>query len=353
MVEDRPRSLFGGSRRHPIASPNTPDGLPEFGTQATFEDPDSRAWVGVVANANSGVGASRGRVDRLVRSLERRGLQSVVAWTPQDRQLMVQRTSAEADCRCLVAVGGDGTVAALINERPRVPITVLPAGTENLFARHFHLSHHSRKAAETIELGSVLPLDLGEACGRRFALMAGIGFDAEVVTRHHLARLGQARRIRTTSRVAYVEPVLRASFGYGFPKVSVLVEDPGPPEELVGSMAFIFNLPRYAIGLPIAPTAKQDDGLLDLVVFRDPGPLAALHYLWLVFRGLHLSHPGVWHRRVRRLSVTSDSVVPVQLDGDPGGTIEPGSPTPWAVQVLPRAVSVLVPERDKRSKLAS
>lgn len=307
---------------------------------------DSKAsgWVGLIANANSGVGAGRDRVARLVQALKRKGLEARVAWSPADRRLMVEQAEQSPSCRCLVAVGGDGTVSALINEKPRVPICVLPAGTENLFARHFGLSRHPEEAAETIALGRAITLDLGEADGQRFALMAGIGFDAEVVTRHHLARIGHSQRVRPTSRVAYVEPVLRASFEYEFPTLTVRVEDPEPPEVFSGSIAFVFNLPSYALGLPIAPTAREDDGLLDLVVFRDPGPLAALHYLWLIFRGLHLDRPGVWHRRVRRVSVSSDVAVPVQLDGDPSGKIHPRTPDPWAARVLPRAVSLLVPK---------
>jgi diacylglycerol kinase (ATP) len=229
----------------------------------------------------------------------------------------------------------------------------MPAGTENLFARHFGLCRNPERASRTIASGRALPLDLGEADGRRFALMAGFGFDAEVVTRHHLARIGHARRVRPTSRAAYVEPVLRASFCYAFPTLKLVVEEPGPPEELVGTTAFLFNLPSYALGLPIAPKAREDDGLLDLVVFRDPGPLAALHYLWLVFRGLHLERPGVWHRRVRRLTVSSEVTVPVQLDGDPGGLIAPDRHGPWTARVLPGAASVLVPESYSGSMLAS
>ena len=46
--------------------------------------------------------------------------------------------------------------------------------------------------------------------------------------------------------------------------------DPDATETLEGTTVFIFNLPRYALGLPFAPHASQDDGLLDLVVFRKP-----------------------------------------------------------------------------------
>lgn len=306
----------------------------------------SMEWVGIVANVHSGRGRGRQRVERLARRLERLGFGVMIAWTPEDREALVVRSASDAGCRCLVAAGGDGTVAALVNERPSRPITVLPAGTENLFARHFGMTGRPEDVAETIACGRVATIDVGQTDGRRFALMAGIGFDADVVTRHHAARLGHAGAMRTTRRAAYVEPVLRASLGYRFPALHIRAEGPGGIEDLAGTTAFVFNLPRYALGLPIAPTALGDDGLLDLIVFRDAGPLRALHYLWMVFRGLHLRRDGVWHRKVARVSIASDQSVPVQLDGDPGGSVSAGGPTPtWTARVLPAAVGVMVPER--------
>jgi diacylglycerol kinase family enzyme len=271
-----------------------------------------------------------------------------IAWTPDERAALVTEADLDDDCRCLVAAGGDGTVSALINEQPRAPITTLPTGTENLFARHFAMRQRPESVAETIARGRVVPIDLGHAPGgRRFTLMAGVGFDADVVTRHHAARVSRGA-MRPTHRAAYVEPVLRASWEYDFPPLTIQVNEPGGVETLIGTTAFVFNLPRYALGLPIAPTARGDDGLLDLVVFRDPGPWRALHYLWMVCRGLHLRRPGATHRRVRRVTITSTGPVPVQLDGDPGGHLvdadaKTDSPSPWSVEVLPQAVSVMVP----------
>jgi diacylglycerol kinase family enzyme len=189
--------------------------------------------------------------------------------------------------------------------------------------------------------------------------MAGFGFDADVVSRHHGARTATGA-VRPTHRGAYVEPILRSSFTYGFPSIAVRIEDPGAEETLIGTTVFAFNLPRYALNLPFAPAARQDDGLLDLIVFREPGPFHALYYLWRVVLGTHLKLAGVYHRRVRRISLSSRGTVPVQIDGDPGGRLLPAfssssAPPPagadpsqaasrdrWTVEVLPRALRVVV-----------
>jgi diacylglycerol kinase family enzyme len=268
-------------------------------------------------------------------------LKSRIAWTLDERRALVADAKPDAHCRCLVAAGGDGTVLALINEQPEVPVTVLAAGTENLFAQHFGLRTRPEKLAEIITAGHVARIDLGLAGGRRFALMAGVGFDADVVTRHHKSRLGRVGKVRPTNRAAYVESILRSSWEYRFPTLRIAVVDPGCEETLTGTTAFLFNLPRYALGLPMAPGARANDGLLDLIVFRNAGPLNALRYLWMVFRGLHLDLPDVVHRTVRGVVISSVETVPVQLDGDPGGLVV-GGETSWTAEVLPGALNVVV-----------
>ena len=99
---------------------------------ASFSARASGRRVGVVANRGSGSGLSVSLVGRLERELKRFGLETEVAWTQESRQILVAEAGHNEEYRCLVAVGGDGTVSALVNEKPRVPITILPAGTENL-----------------------------------------------------------------------------------------------------------------------------------------------------------------------------------------------------------------------------
>ncbi len=316
--------------------------------------------MAVVANRSSGTGGNTILVRRLVGKLSRLGIGTEVAWTPAERKLLVAESESRPGCRCAVAVGGDGTVSALINEQPKIPVTVLPAGTENLAAQHFGLRRSTAALARNIAAGRVQRADLGVAAGRRFLLMTGFGFDGDIVTRHHRGRTTRSGSVKPTHRAAYVEPILRSSLFYRFPHINVTIEDPGREETLRGTTVFVFNLPRYALGLPFAPQASQEDGLLDLVVFRDPGPFQALYYLWRVFLGTHLDHPGVYHRRFRRLTLTSKDTIPVQLDGDPAGFLLPSGETVtgasrsgaarqqeqergWTVEVIPGAIDILVP----------
>ena len=202
-----------------------------------------------MANRGSGSGSSGNLVRRLVRELGNVGLETEVAWTPAERRCPRGRGGRGSGCRCLVAVGGDGTVSALVNEQPRVPITVLPAGTENLAAQHFGLRRNPACAGPDDRRGPGGPdWTSGCAAGRRFLLMTGFGFDGDVVTRHHRSRTSASGRVKPTHRAAYVEPILRSSLFYRFPPISVRIEDPG------------------------ARRARRDDGLRLQPAALCPGP---------------------------------------------------------------------------------
>jgi len=172
-VENASRSQ---ARDHP--DPGAEDGSAP--SKASDAGTGPSGWIGIVANQSSGLGRGRRLVDELVAQLHHWGLDAVVAWTPEERSALVSRAAAQdGACQCLVAVGGDGTVSALLNERPPRPVTILPAGTENLVARHFGLGRDPRTLASTIAKGEPIPVDVGLAAGRRFLLMAGFGFDAK------------------------------------------------------------------------------------------------------------------------------------------------------------------------------
>jgi len=290
----------------------------------------------VAANPYRGAARPRARVDGLVAALRATGATVRVVWEADERAALLGDPGAMADVRCVVAAGGDGTVAAVINELTSdVALAVFPTGNENLFARALGFDVAPARLARAIGLGTRHRLDLGRAHTsvgtRRFGLMLSAGFDADVI--HRIARLrtsgGEPRRV---GRASYVRPLGAALWTYSHAPVSVTADG----VTVAGVYCIIGNLPDYAMALKLTPAARADDGLLDWVVFERGGVSALARYAWAVLRVCHgrLSH--VRSGRARRFTLTSAVPVPVQLDGEAAGF------TPVEVEVLPAALMVVM-----------
>lgn len=290
----------------------------------------------VAANPYGGAARPRARVEALLAALAEAGRAARVVWDAGERAALLGDPGAMADVRCVVAAGGDGTVAAVINElHDDVPLAVLPTGNENLFARALGFDVEPARLTRAILRGARRRLDLGQArtaAGtRRFGLMLSAGFDAEVIHRvaHGRARRGTPPRV---GRAGYLLPIGATLWAYEHTLVSVTVENVTVP----GAYCMIANLPDYPLSLSSAPGARADDGLLDWVAFERPGLGALAAYAWAVLRARHRALPQVHGGRARRLRLSSTRPVPVQLDGEPAGC------TPVDVEVLPAALAVVV-----------
>ncbi len=285
------------------------------------------ANVLILANPRAGSETSRRVIGALMRGLKQAGLGATLCW---DRDELSRRVTEERDdLRCVVAAGGDGTVLEVINRAPGVPVAVLPLGTENLVARHCGLTRCGQTLANVIAAGRMRRLDLARAGGRVFCLMAGAGFDAAVVHDVHRRRRGHI------SRLSYAVPILQEMQRYRFPMIEIEVVDTG--ERLRGAMAFLFNVPLYGLGLPIAPDARPDDGLLDLYLFERPGVWPLAGYVLSILSRRHARRPDVRHRQAKHFRLTGAGNVPLQIDGDPA------APLPADIEVLPGALALFVP----------
>lgn len=254
--------------------------------------------------------------------------------------------------RAVIAAGGDGTVSMVANcTPPGTPIAVLPLGTENLLAKYINSPKVAATLAACIQRGATVRIDAGEANGKMFVLMAGCGFDADVVQRLHAARRGHIHHM------SYIKPILASIRTYEYPALHVWcgVSDdvpdggrrpmiPWPPDtsapegRLITDVRWVFivNLPRYAGGLNFVPGAVGHDGQLDVCTFRHGSLFRGLRYLWGVARGRHLSWPDVTYCRARVIRVESHQPAAYQLDGDPGGML------PVDIRVLPARLRLVV-----------
>ncbi len=268
----------------------------------------------IAANPYRGAVHPRQRVQALADAVAASGTPVRVVWDAAERARLLGDPRELADVRCVVAAGGDGTVASVINELAAdVPLAV----------------------ARALVAGRTRRLDLGlattSAGPRRFGLMFSAGFDADVI--HRLARRRSAGGTpRRVGRLSYLRPIATALCVYGHRLVAVAAD--GAACE--GAFCVVSNLPDYALALSFTPAARGDDGVLDWLTFERRGLPALAGYAWAVARARHHALAHVRSGRARRLTLTSVAPVPVQLDGDPWGF------TPAEVEVLPAALRVVV-----------
>lgn len=308
-------------------------------------------WVGIIANPGSGRGQGLKRVELLEAALVARGVRVQQALTPDGRKKLIGVAADQPESRkYLVAIGGDGTVNAVVNEHPTVPFCNFASGTENLFAKAFQTPREAEELAEWLLRAEPRQMDLGEftvqqsaeaSLSRRFALMLGFGFDAAVVSRHHAKRTATTGHARPTSRLDYFWPLAHEAWNYKFPNIRLSwMDEAGTRQEQVGSTVILFNMDCYALGLRFTPQATAFDHNLDSICFSRKGAIQAGLYFATVCLGTHPGMKSVSLAQMKEVVVEAlEQPVPVQMDGDPAGMLEPGHP--WLVKCLPAACPVL------------
>jgi YegS/Rv2252/BmrU family lipid kinase len=217
----------------------------------------------------------------------------------------------------LVAVcAGDGTIHEVATRLPDppFPLAILPAGTANVLARELNLPLDPVTALDVALEGTVRLVDTGVAQGRTchtFLLMAGVGFDAYVVSRV------RPRAKRRLGLLAFYAAAIQALASYTFPEFEVTVEG----ETLPATSCVVANARGYGGGLLLTPRADMTDGLLDVVVVqaRTRGEYAKV--LWSAWRRNPREYPWVQYRRTVEVRVQGRRGPWVQVDGELMGTL--------------------------------
>lgn len=247
--------------------------------------------------------------------------------------------SMAGDVDAVVAVGGDGTVSEVVHgliEHP-IPIVVMPTGTENILSQQFGLYADAELLYDTINANCRQWMDVGVVNGRHFLIVAGVGFDAQVVHRLVHERSGHI------THLSYFWPLWRTFWEYRFPAVRVIAD--GELAFEGRGLVFVGNISRYAVGLKLLRDAACDDGRLDVCAFpcRWQGMLL-YHAMWAALRQ-HVERNGVVYRRCKDICIESDTQLPLEVDGDPAGGL------PARFTVMPRRGIFLVPPpRSRRQR---
>jgi YegS/Rv2252/BmrU family lipid kinase len=295
--------------------------------------------IGVIINPVSGTGGrpeiARRRRERAAAELRARGLDGELVCTERHGHGgQLAAAMLDQGLSLIVAWGGDGTVneiASVLAFRDAT-LAIVPSGSGNGLARELGIPRNPAGAFDVAFTGRERLMDAGELDRRLFFNIAGIGLDARVA--HEFAVGGLVRR----GFARYLELTVRELFAYEADDHTIVAD--GDAFRTRALMIAIANSRQYGNGATIAPRARIDDGLLDVIVVADRSPWAALLQMPKLFTGRVDRVPGVTMRTARHVEVISARPVVYHVDGEPfvGGASLSARIRPQALRVrCPRA----------------
>lgn len=286
--------------------------------------------------------AGRGRAGRRVAAVSAMLDANSISHTPiasrtvGDIEHLATQAIADGHDRLIIA-GGDGSIYEAVNgilhSERGADLGVIPIGTGNDFAKAaaipLHWEHATSLLADRLKSGApARAIDAGRCNERYFANGAGIGFDARVSA--------IARSIRLPiGDLVYLIALFRAMLeGVSTPRMTLSFANERVEGEL--TLASFSNGPWIGGMFHIAPKARNDDGLLELVYAEPVSRRRILALIPKLLRGTHLSEPDVHTFSIRKCIVVADAPVISHLDGE----IQPPQ-THFDIELLAGALRLL------------
>jgi diacylglycerol kinase family enzyme len=287
------------------------------------------------------------------------------------------REAVAAGVDLVCPLGGDGTVRTVgeVLTHGDVPMGLLPGGTGNLLARNLELPVDSLYSAltvaltgqttriDTCRLDLVRPttaqlearlededdpsenVDFSDAVDDRsdphvrethtFLVMAGLGFDAEVMA-------GVPERLKArVGWLAYLVSGLRHLKGPQF-TVAVKVDGEEPFRRRIRSV-MVGNVGKLQGGMELLPDALADDGKVDAVLLAPEGFVGWAAVIGQLTTRQRFGHSRVDHVEGQEVRVVSDKPVELEMDGDTFGNA-----IAMRIQIQPGSLLVRVPAGSTR-----
>ncbi len=300
----------------------------------------------IILNPHAGAGRA-GRLWQQIEPLLWDALgELVVAVTqhPNDIADHLDKAQAAGITR-LVAIGGDGTNHSIINAiqalettnpaAPKMTFAQLPVGTGQDFARTLNIPTTPQAAVEWIANAQPHAIDLGLLRyaneierQRHFLNIASVGLGGEVDRRVNAIQ----KRKAWSFKLASVQSML----SFRPPRLKVWLDDKLWYDDK-SWLVVVANGQIFGHGMKIAPHARIDDGLFDVILVGDVSRYRTIRAFNTVYSGRHLAHDGVYYQQARRVKIeNSEGLLGLDLDG------EYVTGTQLAFDIKPAALQMLV-----------
>jgi YegS/Rv2252/BmrU family lipid kinase len=303
---------------------------------AALASEDRRPRVVMIHNPTSGSWNAR-RLHRFLKPLAADGMSIDIRRTRRcgDGEALAAAVSPQ-DTDVLAIAGGDGTIDEVVNGLAvaSLPVAILPLGTANVLAAELGISARSSRLARCFLEGSTTEVYLPRANGRRFTMMAGVGFDAHVVA-------GVNSRLKhILGKAAYVLAFARTVWKFPYRCYEVVVDG----RAYRAASVVIANGHFYGGRFSCAPDARLDEPDLHVCLFLRNGRWSTLRYgLSLLLGRLH-RRQDVEIVRGRTIEVRGETGEPVQCDGDAAAAL------PLMVSATTERLRFVTPKRVRKDQ---
>ena len=290
--------------------------------------------VRVLINPNSGIGSSFTHTrDALLEHWDLPGTDLTFQFSKskEDSKDKVSR-AIEDGVGTLLVVGGDGmvnTIGSLLIGTD-VALGVIPTGSGNGFARHFDIPLDSPKAVAALAGAQLKTIDVGFANETPFFVTCSLAWDAALVNAFEKSPVRGV--------LPYIFAGVYEFFEYQIQPFTLIIDGGKEIHIKDPQLCTIANLTQYGGGAQIAPGAKSDDGLLQLVTIRRRDFAKILPMFGKVFDGTIDRMKEIETHSFQTLTVRREKEGPMQFDGE-----LVTAPAEVRFRVQPRALNVLVP----------
>jgi YegS/Rv2252/BmrU family lipid kinase len=267
-----------------------------------------RSFTALV-NPISGGGKAAEKWAPLAARISAAGADVRVELTRSREHAVESARAAAAEGRVVVAVGGDGLVRDVAEgvAAARGTMAIVPAGRGNDLARVLGFPTDVTGLADLLLEGADAPCDVIEMGDTIVIGNVYCGIDS-------VSNAIINRNRRLPAKLVYRLAPVRAIVTWRAPRFTLTVD--GVQSSVRAHMVVVGNSGAYGHGLRIVPSARVDDGHLDVLVVGDGPKRAIASFMREAQHGTHVDRAEVSVRTAREITIAADRDVPVCGDGE-------------------------------------